>query len=82
MVPDQSALITVADEQRERLPKKGRTRDSDAEETHYVPMRTMVEDDSCGLDSNENGRYVELCFDGNGRRSSVRTTTYDTRCDW
>eukprot|EP00959_Pyramimonas_sp_CCMP1952_P332375 6959944-Pyramimonas_sp.AAC.1 len=31
-VPDQSALITVADEQRGHLWKWGRTRDSDAEE--------------------------------------------------
>eukprot|EP00959_Pyramimonas_sp_CCMP1952_P148003 3097193-Pyramimonas_sp.AAC.1 len=29
MVPDQSALITVADEQRGHLPKWGRTHDSD-----------------------------------------------------
>eukprot|EP00959_Pyramimonas_sp_CCMP1952_P234458 4898989-Pyramimonas_sp.AAC.1 len=41
MVPDQSVLIIVADEQRGHLPKWGRTHDSDAEETHYVPMCTM-----------------------------------------
>eukprot|EP00959_Pyramimonas_sp_CCMP1952_P438910 9188986-Pyramimonas_sp.AAC.1 len=32
MVPDQSALITVADEQRGHLPKWGRTHDPDAEQ--------------------------------------------------
>eukprot|EP00959_Pyramimonas_sp_CCMP1952_P249496 5215561-Pyramimonas_sp.AAC.1 len=44
MVPDQSVLITVADEQRGHLPKWGRTRDSDTEETYHFPMRSMVED--------------------------------------
>eukprot|EP00959_Pyramimonas_sp_CCMP1952_P379367 7946562-Pyramimonas_sp.AAC.1 len=62
MVPYQSVLITVADAQRGHLPKWGRTHDSDAAETYYAPMCTMVEDDSYGLDSDENGRYVELCF--------------------
>eukprot|EP00959_Pyramimonas_sp_CCMP1952_P165668 3462704-Pyramimonas_sp.AAC.1 len=62
MVPDQSVLITVADEQRGQLPKWGRTRDPDAEETYYAPLYTIVEDDSYGPDSDENGRYVELCF--------------------
>eukprot|EP00959_Pyramimonas_sp_CCMP1952_P357401 7484088-Pyramimonas_sp.AAC.1 len=62
MVPDQSSLITVADEQRGHLPKWGRAHDPDAEETGYAPLCTMVEDDSYGLDSDENGPYVELCF--------------------
>eukprot|EP00959_Pyramimonas_sp_CCMP1952_P081953 1712114-Pyramimonas_sp.AAC.1 len=62
MIPDQSVLITVADEQRGHLPRWGRTRDSDTEETYYAPIRTMVEDDSYGLDSDENGRSVELSF--------------------
>eukprot|EP00959_Pyramimonas_sp_CCMP1952_P371863 7787067-Pyramimonas_sp.AAC.1 len=46
-------LNTVADEQRGHLPKRGRDRDSDTEETHYVSMCTMVEDDNCGLDTDE-----------------------------
>eukprot|EP00959_Pyramimonas_sp_CCMP1952_P110658 2315084-Pyramimonas_sp.AAC.1 len=62
MVPDQSVLITVADEQWGHLPKWGRTRDPDIEETYYAPLCAMVEDDSYGLDSDENGRYVELCL--------------------
>eukprot|EP00959_Pyramimonas_sp_CCMP1952_P203397 4253497-Pyramimonas_sp.AAC.1 len=62
MVPDQSALITVASEQRGHLPQWGRTHDSDTEETYYAPLCTMVEDDSYGLDSDESGRYVELCL--------------------
>eukprot|EP00959_Pyramimonas_sp_CCMP1952_P102087 2135402-Pyramimonas_sp.AAC.1 len=62
MVPYQSALITVADEQRDPLPKWGRTHDSDTEETYYVPVCAMVEDDNYGLDSDENGRSVEPCF--------------------
>eukprot|EP00959_Pyramimonas_sp_CCMP1952_P179567 3754290-Pyramimonas_sp.AAC.1 len=55
MVPDRSSLITVADEQRGHLPKWGRTRDSDAEETHHVPRVSMVEDCSYGLYAYENG---------------------------
>eukprot|EP00959_Pyramimonas_sp_CCMP1952_P430996 9026667-Pyramimonas_sp.AAC.1 len=62
MVPYQSVLITVADEQRGHLPERGRTRDSDTGETYYVQMCTMVEDNKCGLDSDETGPYVELCF--------------------
>eukprot|EP00959_Pyramimonas_sp_CCMP1952_P128204 2680983-Pyramimonas_sp.AAC.1 len=61
MVPDQSVLTTVADEQRGHLPKWGRTHDSDTEETYYAPMSIMVEDDNYGLDSDENSRHVELC---------------------
>eukprot|EP00959_Pyramimonas_sp_CCMP1952_P252811 5281453-Pyramimonas_sp.AAC.1 len=57
MVPDQSMLITVADEQRWCLPKWGRTRDSDIDETHHVPMCSMVEDCSYGLDSAETGQH-------------------------
>eukprot|EP00959_Pyramimonas_sp_CCMP1952_P134704 2819032-Pyramimonas_sp.AAC.1 len=53
MVPDQSVLITVADEQLGHLPKWGRTNDSDTEETYYAPMCTMVEDHSYGVDSDE-----------------------------
>eukprot|EP00959_Pyramimonas_sp_CCMP1952_P045766 956314-Pyramimonas_sp.AAC.1 len=41
MVLDQGARITAADEQRGHLPKRGRTRDSDAEETYSAPMCTM-----------------------------------------
>eukprot|EP00959_Pyramimonas_sp_CCMP1952_P294059 6150410-Pyramimonas_sp.AAC.1 len=41
VAPDQSALITVADEQRGHLPKWGRTHDPDTEETYYAPLRTM-----------------------------------------
>eukprot|EP00959_Pyramimonas_sp_CCMP1952_P061699 1289178-Pyramimonas_sp.AAC.1 len=41
MVPDQSVLIIVADEQRGHLPKWGRTRDPDTEETYYAPLCTM-----------------------------------------
>eukprot|EP00959_Pyramimonas_sp_CCMP1952_P368885 7726752-Pyramimonas_sp.AAC.1 len=62
MVPDQSVLITVADEQRGHLPKWGRIHDPDTEETYVAPLCTLVEDDSDGLDSDENGPYVELCF--------------------
>eukprot|EP00959_Pyramimonas_sp_CCMP1952_P263216 5504123-Pyramimonas_sp.AAC.1 len=61
MVPDQSMLITVAGEQRGPLPKWGRTHDFDTEETYYVSMCTMVEDDTYGLDSDENGQSVDLC---------------------
>eukprot|EP00959_Pyramimonas_sp_CCMP1952_P140292 2935533-Pyramimonas_sp.AAC.1 len=62
IVPYQGVLITVADEQRGRLPKWGRTRNSDNEEAYCVPMCTMVEDDNYGLDSDENWQSVDLCF--------------------
>eukprot|EP00959_Pyramimonas_sp_CCMP1952_P175538 3668274-Pyramimonas_sp.AAC.1 len=62
MIPDKSALIIVAEEQRGHLPKLGHPRDSDIEETYHVPLCSMVEDGSYGLDSDENGQYVELCF--------------------
>eukprot|EP00959_Pyramimonas_sp_CCMP1952_P274638 5741078-Pyramimonas_sp.AAC.1 len=35
MVPDHRVLITVAEEQRGTLPKWGRPRDSDTEETYH-----------------------------------------------
>eukprot|EP00959_Pyramimonas_sp_CCMP1952_P471602 9498673-Pyramimonas_sp.AAC.1 len=63
MVPDQSALLTVADEQRGHLPKWGCAHDPDAEETYYASLCTMVKDDSYGLDSDENGPCVELCVE-------------------
>eukprot|EP00959_Pyramimonas_sp_CCMP1952_P011735 246837-Pyramimonas_sp.AAC.1 len=62
MVPDQSALISAAAEQRGYLPKWGRTHAPDAEETYYAPTCTIIEDDIYGVDSDEHGRYVELCF--------------------
>eukprot|EP00959_Pyramimonas_sp_CCMP1952_P366631 7678507-Pyramimonas_sp.AAC.1 len=62
MVPDQSVLITVADEQRGHLPKWGRTHDPNAEETYFAPFCALVEDDSRGLDSDENGPCFEFCF--------------------
>eukprot|EP00959_Pyramimonas_sp_CCMP1952_P151658 3173204-Pyramimonas_sp.AAC.1 len=42
MIPDNSALITVAGEQRGHLPKWGHPRDSDTEEMHRVPLCSMV----------------------------------------
>eukprot|EP00959_Pyramimonas_sp_CCMP1952_P359491 7527683-Pyramimonas_sp.AAC.1 len=62
MIPGHSVLITVAEEQRGHLPKWGRPRDSHTEETYHVPLCSMVEDCSYGLDSGESGQYVELCF--------------------
>eukprot|EP00959_Pyramimonas_sp_CCMP1952_P399191 8364752-Pyramimonas_sp.AAC.1 len=41
MVPDQSVLVTVADEQRGHLPKWGRTHGPDIEETYSAPLCTM-----------------------------------------
>eukprot|EP00959_Pyramimonas_sp_CCMP1952_P150225 3143751-Pyramimonas_sp.AAC.1 len=38
MVPDQSALTTVADEQRGHLPTWGRTHDRDTEETCFAAL--------------------------------------------
>eukprot|EP00959_Pyramimonas_sp_CCMP1952_P185359 3875864-Pyramimonas_sp.AAC.1 len=61
-VPDHSALITVAEEQRGHLPKWGHPRGSDTEETYHVSLCPMVDDCSYGLDSDEHEQYVELCF--------------------
>eukprot|EP00959_Pyramimonas_sp_CCMP1952_P441311 9238799-Pyramimonas_sp.AAC.1 len=46
MYPDQSALTTVADEQRGHPPKWGRTHDPETEETYFAPLWALVEDDS------------------------------------
>eukprot|EP00959_Pyramimonas_sp_CCMP1952_P349903 7331241-Pyramimonas_sp.AAC.1 len=62
MITDNSALVTVAEEQRGRLPKRGYPRDSDIEESYHVPLCSAVEDHSYGLDSDENGPDVEFCF--------------------
>eukprot|EP00959_Pyramimonas_sp_CCMP1952_P127748 2672023-Pyramimonas_sp.AAC.1 len=51
MIPDKGVLITVAEEQRGHLPKWGRPRDSDIEETYHAPLCSTVEDCSCGVDS-------------------------------
>eukprot|EP00959_Pyramimonas_sp_CCMP1952_P464802 9487220-Pyramimonas_sp.AAC.1 len=61
MITDDSVLVTVAEEQRGRLPKWGYSRDPGTEETYHVPLCSTVEDHSHGLDSDENGQYVELC---------------------
>eukprot|EP00959_Pyramimonas_sp_CCMP1952_P252621 5278025-Pyramimonas_sp.AAC.1 len=58
MIPDNSVLITVAEEQREHLPKWGHPHDSDIEETYHVPACPTVEDCSNGLDPDENGQYL------------------------
>eukprot|EP00959_Pyramimonas_sp_CCMP1952_P473963 9502644-Pyramimonas_sp.AAC.2 len=55
MITDNSAL-------RGHLPKWGYSHDSDIEETNDVPLCSTVEDHSYGLDSDENGQSVELCF--------------------
>eukprot|EP00959_Pyramimonas_sp_CCMP1952_P254247 5311364-Pyramimonas_sp.AAC.1 len=62
MVPDPSALTTVADEQRGHLPKCGRTYDPDTEATYFDPLYTLVEGDSYGPNPDENSPHVELCF--------------------
>ena len=69
MVPDNCVLVTVADEQQGPLPKRGNSQDlrgnsqdSDTEETFHVPLCSTDNDTSYGLDFDENGHYVELCF--------------------
>eukprot|EP00959_Pyramimonas_sp_CCMP1952_P335920 7033899-Pyramimonas_sp.AAC.1 len=62
MIPGNSALITVAEEQQGHLPKWGHPRDSDIDETHHVPLCSTAEDGSYGLGSDEKGQYVEFCF--------------------
>ena len=62
MVPDNCLLVTVADEQQGPLPMRGNPRDSDTDETFHVPLCSTDNDTSYGLDFDENGHYVELCF--------------------
>eukprot|EP00959_Pyramimonas_sp_CCMP1952_P031197 653923-Pyramimonas_sp.AAC.1 len=60
MITDNSALVTAAEEQRGHLPTRGHPCDPDIEETHHVPMCSTGEDHTYGLDSDENGQYIEL----------------------
>eukprot|EP00959_Pyramimonas_sp_CCMP1952_P017654 374465-Pyramimonas_sp.AAC.2 len=53
---DSSVLATVAEEQRGHLPTRGYPLDSDIAETYHVPLCSMDEDDTYGLDWEENGR--------------------------
>lgn len=46
MVTDNSALVTVAEEQRGHLPTWGYPRDSDIEETYHAPLCPTDEDHS------------------------------------
>jgi len=62
MVPDNSVLVTVSDEQQGHLPTRGSPQDSDAVETLHVPLCSTDNDNSHGLDFDEHGRYVEICF--------------------
>eukprot|EP00959_Pyramimonas_sp_CCMP1952_P459526 9478381-Pyramimonas_sp.AAC.1 len=61
MTLDHFVLVAVAGEQRGHLPKWGHPRDCDTEETHHVLLCSMVDDCCYGLDSDENGQYVEVC---------------------
>eukprot|EP00959_Pyramimonas_sp_CCMP1952_P078131 1633340-Pyramimonas_sp.AAC.1 len=62
MMYDNSALVTVADEQCGHLPAWGNPQDISTTETHHAPVCSTGEDDSYGLDSDEQGQCVELCF--------------------
>ena len=62
MVPDNCVLVAVADEQQVTLPMRGNSQTSDTEETFHVPLCSTDNDTSYGLDFDENGHYVELCF--------------------
>eukprot|EP00959_Pyramimonas_sp_CCMP1952_P091768 1921207-Pyramimonas_sp.AAC.1 len=50
---DNSVLVTVAEEQRWHLPAWGYPCDSDITETYRVPLFSRGEDDTYGLDSDE-----------------------------
>eukprot|EP00959_Pyramimonas_sp_CCMP1952_P392470 8224341-Pyramimonas_sp.AAC.1 len=54
MITDNSALVRVDEEQRGHLPTWGHPRDSVIRGTYHVPLRSMDEDDSYGLDSGGN----------------------------
>eukprot|EP00959_Pyramimonas_sp_CCMP1952_P415645 8709045-Pyramimonas_sp.AAC.1 len=55
-------LVTVAGEQKGRLPTWGNPQDIDTTETYHVPRCSTDEDDSRGLNSGEHRQYVEFCF--------------------
>eukprot|EP00959_Pyramimonas_sp_CCMP1952_P214870 4496546-Pyramimonas_sp.AAC.1 len=57
-----SEPVTVAEEQQGHLPKWGNPQDMYTIETYHVPLCSTGEDDNCGLDFDEHGQYVELCF--------------------
>eukprot|EP00959_Pyramimonas_sp_CCMP1952_P438919 9189099-Pyramimonas_sp.AAC.1 len=54
LITDNSVLVTVAEEQRGHLPTCSHPRDSDIEETYYVPLYSTDEDHSYGLHSDKN----------------------------
>eukprot|EP00959_Pyramimonas_sp_CCMP1952_P323819 6777148-Pyramimonas_sp.AAC.1 len=62
MTSDNSALVTVADEQQEHLPARGNPQSTSTAETHHVLLCSRDDDDSYGLDFDEHGHCVELCF--------------------
>eukprot|EP00959_Pyramimonas_sp_CCMP1952_P068595 1431719-Pyramimonas_sp.AAC.1 len=62
MITDNSALVTVAEEQPGHRPAWGHPRSSDIEETYHVPLCSTGEGHSYGLDSDESGPSIRLCF--------------------
>ena len=64
MVSDNSVPVTDASEDRQQghVPAWGCLRQCVAEETCRAPPRATDQDDSRGLDADEHGSYVELCF--------------------
>ena len=62
-VPDYSVLVTVASEPVQgHLHMRGHPRQHDHEETYHVPLCSTDLDETYGLDFDQNGHYVELCF--------------------
>eukprot|EP00959_Pyramimonas_sp_CCMP1952_P376789 7891799-Pyramimonas_sp.AAC.1 len=59
---DEKELLEATPPQRGFLPNWGHPRNSDIVETYHVPLCSMVEDCSYGVDSDEHGQSVELCF--------------------
>eukprot|EP00959_Pyramimonas_sp_CCMP1952_P437854 9166836-Pyramimonas_sp.AAC.1 len=56
MITHNSALVTVAEEQRGHLPTWGNPHGIDTTETHHVPLCSTGEDDTYGLDFDEHGQ--------------------------
>eukprot|EP00959_Pyramimonas_sp_CCMP1952_P002483 51337-Pyramimonas_sp.AAC.1 len=62
MITDSSALVTVAEEQRGRLPTRGHPRDADATETYHIPLVLRGRRRHLRVVVDGHGQYIDLCF--------------------
>eukprot|EP00959_Pyramimonas_sp_CCMP1952_P383168 8028946-Pyramimonas_sp.AAC.1 len=60
MVTGNHVLVVVASEEQGHLREIGHAQNHDADGTFLVPWTTEY-DETCDLDSDDHGRYAELC---------------------